>query len=570
MAVNFPASPTNNQVFTSGGISWIYSTAIGAWKILPNTIQGTTGLQGIQGIQGAGVQGLSGTSQGIQGLQGLQGTSVQGASGTSQGIQGIQGLQGRQGIQGASIQGTTGTQGASIASSINATAVTTDAKLYPVLVYSAGSTQTAQTITSFTFNSTFSTFTIGANAATAALITYNGATASQKGMLMQAATVNRWYVGTDAFGEGGSNTGTNFAIVNYSDTGTSIGTTRPMTIYRANGTVAIANLTSISTLTSTGPATFNSTGQFYGRLYGYSNQTVAAGTMLNATGSLGGIEVQGPNSANSAFMCFHKPGNYASYFGIDTDNQFAVGGWSAGAALANMKVGSLGVGTAATGTAGQIQATNIAIAADTNNRFIQGKLILRNDNPTIYFRDTDHNSAMIHNNSNLLYVLRGNTDSETFYTVPGTGQWPFYWNLTNNDATCGGSFSSVFNITAYVSDERLKKDIETIKNPLEKVKQIRGITYKNNEVANKHGFMDDAEQVGVLSQEIQKVLPQVIAPAPFDKEANEDGTYSSKSGENYKTVQYDRIVPLLIEAIKELSEQVDDMKRQIKELKEKI
>jgi hypothetical protein len=470
-------------------------------------------------------------------------------------------------MQGASIQGIQGALATAV--SLNATAVTTDTKLYPVLVYAAGSNQTAQTITSFAFNSTFNTFTIGANSSISAFITFNGGSpTSVKGIQIKTLDVARWYIGTDAVAEGGSNTGSSLIFQNSADDGSAIGTVKPLTIYRSNGTVGIANLTSISTLTSTGPATFNSTGQFYGRLYGYSNQTVAAGTMLNATGSLGGIEVQGPNSANSAFMCFHKPGNYASYFGIDTDNQFAVGGWSAGAALANMKVGSLGVGTAATGTAGQIQATNIAIAADTNNRFIQGKLILRNDNPTIYFRDTDHNSAMIHNNSNLLYVLRGNTDSETFFAVGG--QWPFVWNLTNNDATCGGSFSSVFNITAYVSDERLKKDIETIKNPLEKVKQIRGITYKNNEVANKHGFMDDAEQVGVLAQEIQKVLPQVIAPAPFDKEANEDGTYSSKSGENYKTVQYDRIVPLLIEAIKELSGQVDDMKQQIKELKEKI
>jgi len=65
------------------------------------------------------------------------------------------------------------------------------------------------------------------------------------------------------------------------------------------------------------------------------------GTMLNATGGLGGVECLSASSANAAFMCFHKPGNYASYFGIDTDNFFAVGGWSAGAALANFKCATL-------------------------------------------------------------------------------------------------------------------------------------------------------------------------------------------------------------------------------------
>jgi len=92
MAVNFPASPTNNQTFTSGGITWSYSTSIGAWRIVPNTIQGTSGLQGFQGIQGIqgttgsqGIQGIQGTF-GLQGFQGIQGTSIQGASGAGGGV----------------------------------------------------------------------------------------------------------------------------------------------------------------------------------------------------------------------------------------------------------------------------------------------------------------------------------------------------------------------------------------------------------------------------------------------------------------------------------------------------
>jgi hypothetical protein len=477
-------------------------------------------------------------------------------SGTSQGIQGTQGLQG---IQGTSVQGITGTQGASIASSLNATAVTTDTKLYPVLVYAPGTNQTAQTITSFAFNSTFSAFTIGTHTSSAALIYLNGATPfSARGMQITTANTNRWYIGTDVQPEAGSNTGTNLVIASGSDTtGGTIGTA--MTIYRSN------TVTSLNSSITRGSAVFSSTGQFYGRLYGYSDQTVAAGTMLNATGSLGGIEVQGPNSSNSAFMCFHRPGAYASYFGIDTDNNFAVGGWSAGAALGNMKVGSLGVGTAATGTAGQVQATNIAISGDTNNRFVQGAFYLRGQSPTVYFRDTDHNVAMLHNNSNLLYVLRGATDTEGWTQV--NSQWPFYWNLTNNEAVCGGSFYAVGDITAYYSDKRLKKDIVPIADALEKVNQITGITYKNNELAKGFGFDNDAEQVGVISQEIEKVLPQVVVPAPFDIETDAvAGTTKSKSGENYKTVRYDRIVPLLIEAIKEMSTKIDTLQNRIEEL----
>lgn len=58
------------------------------------------------------------------------------------------------------------------------------------------------------------------------------------------------------------------------------------------------------------------------------SQNAGIGT---ATASLGGIMVQG-NGTGAAFMCFHRPGSYATYFGLDTDNQLAYGGWSLGAA----------------------------------------------------------------------------------------------------------------------------------------------------------------------------------------------------------------------------------------------
>jgi len=68
-------------------------------------------------------------------------------------------------------------------------------------------------------------------------------------------------------------------------------------------------------------------GTMTGQLNSQGNQASGIGT---ATGGLGAIMVQG-NGTNAAFMCFHRPGNYASYFGLDSDNQWKVGGWSAGA-----------------------------------------------------------------------------------------------------------------------------------------------------------------------------------------------------------------------------------------------
>jgi hypothetical protein len=106
-------------------------------------------------------------------------------------------------------------------------------------------------------------------------------------------------------------------------------------------------------------------------------------------------------------------------------------------------------------------------------------------------------------------------------------------------------------VIAYYSDERLKKDVVPIESALEKISRIGGYYYKPNELALQLRATEDPRQkLGVLAQEIQKVFPEAIEKAPFDMD--HDG--SSISGEDYLTVKYERLVPVLIEAIKELHE----------------
>jgi len=66
--------------------------------------------------------------------------------------------------------------------------------------------------------------------------------------------------------------------------------------------------------------------------------------------------------------------------------------------------------------------------------------------------------------------------------------------------------------------------------------------------------------VGVLAQDVERVLPEAVKPAPFDILKLNEGIEISMSGENYKTVQYEKLVPLLIEAIKELNNQIIELK----------
>jgi hypothetical protein len=121
-----------------------------------------------------------------------------------------------------------------------------------------------------------------------------------------------------------------------------------------------------------------------------------------------------------------------------------------------------------------------------------------------------------------------------------------------------GEIRATNQITSYYSDERLKEDIQPIDSALEKVLQLRGVTYKPNSIAESLGYKKQNE-VGVIAQDVEKVLPEAVKPAPFDIMLFE-GTEISRSGESYKTVQYEKLVPLLIEAIKELNNQIKELK----------
>ena len=113
-----------------------------------------------------------------------------------------------------------------------------------------------------------------------------------------------------------------------------------------------------------------------------------------------------------------------------------------------------------------------------------------------------------------------------------------------------GEIRATNDITAfYSSDKSLKENIKNIENPLEKVSQINGVTFDwTDDYIKEHGGEDKyfvrKNDVGVIAQEIEKVLPQVVA-------TRENGI---------KAVKYDRIVALLIESVKELKKEIEELK----------
>jgi cytoskeletal protein CcmA (bactofilin family) len=127
-----------------------------------------------------------------------------------------------------------------------------------------------------------------------------------------------------------------------------------------------------------------------------------------------------------------------------------------------------------------------------------------------------------------------------------------------------GEIRATSDITSNYSDERLKKDIELIPNAIEKVMSLRGVTYHSNEIAESFGYDSTINHVGVIAQDVKAVLPEAVKPAPFDRMIFE-GTEISKSGEDYMTVQYEKLVPLLIEAMKDQQKQIDELKAKLGE-----
>jgi hypothetical protein len=100
-------------------------------------------------------------------------------------------------------------------------------------------------------------------------------------------------------------------------------------------------------------------------------------------------------------------------------------------------------------------------------------------------------------------------------------------------------------VVAYSSsDRRLKNEITPIENPLQKINAIGGYSFVWNEDAQN---TYKGKDYGVIAQEIEEILPELV-------DNRENG---------YKAVKYDRLVSLLIEGIKDLSNQVEELKQQI-------
>ena len=124
-------------------------------------------------------------------------------------------------------------------------------------------------------------------------------------------------------------------------------------------------------------------------------------------------------------------------------------------------------------------------------------------------------------------------------------QFDTQWRVDNNSGTTmlscdtSGNFVATGNVSAY-SDLALKEDIYQIENALEKVKKLRGVHFTRKS--------DNTKEIGVVANEVEKVIPELV------------DEHQDKDLGVVKTMKYANTVGLLIEAVKDLSNQVEELK----------
>ena len=105
----------------------------------------------------------------------------------------------------------------------------------------------------------------------------------------------------------------------------------------------------------------------------------------------------------------------------------------------------------------------------------------------------------------------------------------------------------------------MKDKIEFIKNADKKLYTLNGIFYRQNKLAEQFGYNDYSKNVGLIAQEVQNILPEIVKPAPFDIDENN----KSKTGKNYLTVQYEKLIPLIVETIKIQQVEIEQLRKRL-------
>jgi len=181
-----------------------------------------------------------------------------------------------------------------------------------------------------------------------------------------------------------------------------------------------------------------------------------------------------------------------------------------------------------------IDGTTIALSSGDMTLDAASNIVLDADGGGIYFKDAGTTIGFLQNDSSNFQLVSSVSDKDMIFKGNDGGSTITALTL---DMSSAGAATFNNDVTAF-SDERLKSDITTIPDALSKVSEMRGVHYVRNETGK--------DSSGVIAQELQKVAPELVLTAD-----DEMGTLS---------VNYGNITGYLIEAIKELKAEIEELK----------
>ena len=321
--------------------------------------------------------------------------------------------------------------------------------------------------------------------------------------------------------------------IGISDGGTnnSTYTTGALVQYNGSGIVSLANTGTAGTY---GNSSYHPviTTDAYGRISSVTNTAIAIAASAVTSGTLA-IAQGGTNASTytTGNVLYYTGTAVASLANVSTS---VTGGLSSSNTITSITTDSYGRLTAYTGAAISLSASSLS--GGTISSTILG-------NSTVYIGTT----SIALNRATASQSLTGISIDGSAATFTSTTQNSQFNSVGVNTAASGtaGEIRATNNITAYYSDDRLKNKLGPILNALSKVKSLNGFYYEANETAQELGY-EAIREVGVSAQEVQSILPEIVVPAPIS--------------DKYLTVRYEKLIPLLVEAIKELSEEVERLK----------
>ena len=184
-----------------------------------------------------------------------------------------------------------------------------------------------------------------------------------------------------------------------------------------------------------------------------------------------------------------------------------------------------------------IDGTEIDLSSGDLTLDVAGDIILDADGGDIKLQDDGTAFANLSIDSGGLTIVTTAGDAD--FKVNGVDGSS---NITAMTLDMSAAGAATFNndVTAF-SDKRLKTDISNIENGLDKVMRMQGVHYKRNDVENAK------PQIGVLAQDMEAIVPEVVLTADDEMQT--------------KSVDYGKLVSVLIEAVKELKAEINELKK---------